>query len=1325
VVARVFVSYAREDIALARKVHSWLVAGRHEAFLDQDPRDGIVIGEQWRQRLHERLRWADAVVCLVTSAAVASSWCTAEVATAQSRGSRLLPLLVEPDLAHPLLTETQHIDMTQNPPAARAALIAALHRIDAAGGSGWPDDRSPFPGLRPFDSDRRRVFFGRANEIKQLAELVRSTREDAALLVVGPSGCGKSSLVRAGLVPMLAGEPGWRTLPPILPGANPVGTLAREVAAAGVRIGLEWTMDHVHHRLGENGFAELADELLLADPDGPQQRLLVVMDQFEELLTQATPSQRVQFTELLRPALSGPVRLVGTLRPEFLDQLLADPDLTTLSTETYLLRPLHREALRLVIEGPAQLAGLDVEAHLVARLIDDTDTGDALPLLAFTLAQLAEGICRGEQLSASRYDQLGGVQGALTRQADAALNAAIATGGRRRDEVIAGLLRLVTVDEQSRPTRWRVRRDELPAPVVADLDAFITRRLLATDADNGAVVIGVTHEAFLSAWFPLAEAITANVSALRARRAVEHAATEWHDHGRPPSRLWGSGQLAAAVADTGARICPGGIPSPRQSPFRWLPRRYRVLVTDRVDLSAQACDFLHFSICRDRSRRRRGISILSALLILALAAAGFAVIKQRTAQQGQRIATARQLLVQAEATRRTDLYTALLLGLAADRLNPDGETRSSLLNTLTAGPYVGTLTGHKAAIKSVAFAPDGDTLASSSADNTVILWDLTDRAHPRQLGQPLTGHTNSVNSVVFAPDRHTLAASGDDGTVILWDTTDLAQPHRLGQPLIGHTNSVKSVVWTPDGNTLATAADNTVVLWDLTNRAQPHPLGSPLTGYTGPVTSLAVAPDGHTLASSSSTSTTGILWDLTDRAHPHQLRTPLGNQFSPIDTVAFASQGHMLATSGAIGTTLLWDVTDQAQPYPLSPPLTDLASPVRVVAFSPNGRTLATGSDDGTVILWDTIDPVQPHRLGPPLTGHSSYVFSMAFAPDGRTLATGSFDKTVILWDTTDLTHPHRLGPPLTSHNAEVVSVAFAPDGRTLATAGADKSVILWDLTDRAHPRQLGQLLTGHTIFSVAFAPDGDTLATSSGDTTVILWDLTDRAHPRQLGQPLTGHTDRVWSIAFSPNGRTMATGSADSTAILWDLTNRTQPHQLTQLGRPFPGHTGTLTPMALTPDFHTLAIPSAGGTVNLWDLTDPAKPHRLGAPLMATIRVANTNNNHDVISLAFSPDGRTLAVGSYDVILWDLTDPTHPHRLGSSLANDIAASSVLFTPDGRTLAVASNDKIITLWDLTNLNTLRDQVVTRACSATHGGLTHAEWARYIPDLPYQATCPTS
>ncbi|MCA1675040.1 MAG: hypothetical protein LC799_23580 [Actinobacteria bacterium] len=130
------------------------------------------------------------------------------------------------------------------------------------------------------------------------------------------------------------------------------------------------------------------------------------------------------------------------------------------------------------------------------RLVADTDSGEALPLLAFTLAELANGVGRGGRLSRQRYDQLGGVQGALTRQAEAALAEAIAARGRRRQEVIAGLLRLVTVDEQGRPTRWRAPRDELPEPVIQEVDAFVRRRLVATDTDNGNVVLAVTHEAF-------------------------------------------------------------------------------------------------------------------------------------------------------------------------------------------------------------------------------------------------------------------------------------------------------------------------------------------------------------------------------------------------------------------------------------------------------------------------------------------------------------------------------------------------------------------------------------------------------------------------------------------------------------------------------------------------------------------------------------------------------------------------------------------------------------------------------------------------------------
>jgi conflict system STAND superfamily ATPase/TIR domain-containing protein len=196
-------------------VRGWPKGDGHDIFLDDDRHDGIEGGAPWEERLYEGLRWADAVICIITDAFVASRWCFGEVVAAKTLGSRLLPLAVEEGVRHPLLDDLQHVTYYGAQPQARDRICGILREIDATGGAGWPDDRSPFPGLRAFDVNMHRAFFGRRHEVDDLACLLRSLLkrgEGQIVVVVGPSGCGKSSLVPAGLLPAMAGEPGWATV---------------------------------------------------------------------------------------------------------------------------------------------------------------------------------------------------------------------------------------------------------------------------------------------------------------------------------------------------------------------------------------------------------------------------------------------------------------------------------------------------------------------------------------------------------------------------------------------------------------------------------------------------------------------------------------------------------------------------------------------------------------------------------------------------------------------------------------------------------------------------------------------------------------------------------------------------------------------------------------------------------------------------------------------------------------------------------------------------------------------------------------------------------
>jgi len=1137
---------------------------------------------------------------------------------------------------------------------------------------------SPYKGLKKFEPEDTDLFFGRD---QFLAGLVNDLEQTNFILLLGASGSGKSSVVRAGLIPWLQQKWGKHFVSLMFtPDRDPFESLYGSLLSRGY--------SQSQAELARTGKVDTLSQVVKTLKPA-ESFWLIFIDQFEELFTISEDDKRDLFirslVKLSKERVSDPpIRIVATMRADFLDQLDSAPaNLLARITEKHrpLITQMQSDELRLAIEQPAAHHGVVFETGLVEQIIKEVQgQAGCLPLLQYTLDRLWEtelqaATFQTRTLTISTYRQLGGVRGALQQRVDqvySALPEAEQLAAQRIFLKLVGIGGNAEAGIEWQPVRRRAYRMEFSTGLEQKvLTQLINENLLISNrpAQSQASTVEIVHETLLSSWAMLRDLIQNNRKAIADSNRIQEQWQQWQQTKSEDDLLRGSLLVRALELkedETFQQVLYG--------------------------FGAGEEQFIRRSMEWHNRERRRTIVGLTIVAALIAAAAIFAGFQWRQSERQFILSMSKRSESLSDSEQG---FNALIASLRSGRelqrvrwmqLKPDVERQvlTALQNAVYGVRESNTLEGHKGAVNSVSFSRNGQTLASSGADGTVKLWD----SHGKLL-KALKAHNDAiVYNISFSRDGQTLVSANADGTIQLWSLDGT-----LLKTISGHTGAVYRVNFSPDGQTLASAsADGTIKLWKLDGT-----LIRILRGHTDTVYGVNFSPDGQTLASASADGTIK-LWKLDG-----SLTQTVKVSNKAVLRVGFSPNGQELITTSDDGNIKFWskDGRELAHLFQegvvyhaiFSPDGKTIASGggdtmVRLwskdaillrtfqgytegilgLAFSPDGQTIASASEDGTITLWKG-DSIWAHTL----QGHTDKVTDVIFSPDGKIIASASHDKTVKLWR-----RDGALLKTLTGHTDVVHGISFSPDGKTIASASWDKTVKLWNVEDG----HLLKTLTGHSgkVYGISFSPNGKMLASASNDGTIKLWALNG-----DVLKTLYGHTDVIHNVSFSHDGKLLASASHDRTVKLWRVEDG-------KLLRTFIGHTNWVHQVNFSPDDQLIVSASWDRTIKLWKVEDGS--------LVKTF----SGHTDKALGVSFSPDGKTIASSSDDktLKLWKL-DGT---LIATLRGHNEAVHKVSFSPDGKNLASASYDSTIILWDIENRDNL-DALLGQGCDWVHDYLRNS------------------
>lgn len=554
----IFLSHSSCDNAIAEQVKARLEQwGHRSVFLDFDPEDGIPAGRDWEKELYAKLRECRAVIVLCSHVSMASRWCFAEMAHAKALGKEVFPIKIDDCKVDPILTGKQIIDATTRWDGAYQRLEKGLLAagLDPKDLFDWDGKRPPYPGLPAFQEQDAAIFFGRDKEIREGQALLNRIQQFGGprlTLMLGASGSGKSSLMRAGLLPRLKRDKRWVVIDPFRLLKAPFDELAlvfsKRFSQTTQPDSARADVGHVQDRIrweehdskkSVDAFLELLKELR-EKAEAREAMVLVMIDQCEELLTGGANEEGNRFLAFLRAVLDREdscLMVLATLRSDFLASFQDHRAMRGLRVETFPVPQMQIDDFASVIEGPAKIAGLELRPGLVQAMISDTETSDALPLLAFTLRELYEGFGEDKLLTLEEYrDQLGRLDGCIRKAAEAVL-VAEPLSEEQLSFLRNAFLSMVRVADNDQYAKQPVQWKDMPASIHDVLERFVTARLLISGGDTNGRTIEVAHEALFRAWPRLVAWLEDNKAFLVWQQRLNTTIKEWNKNRQSPDLL--------------------------------------------------------------------------------------------------------------------------------------------------------------------------------------------------------------------------------------------------------------------------------------------------------------------------------------------------------------------------------------------------------------------------------------------------------------------------------------------------------------------------------------------------------------------------------------------------------------------------------------------------------------------------------------------------------------------------------------------------------------------------------------------------------------------